>query len=163
MGLFDCGVRDPGISNLVAVLRMRGCLRIELREGRGLVDHMAAILGRLPEGLFVIEAQSSGVRCPRSRGRLAMQGPRSKARRKAIEAAGREFKVHVSRLPEVRAAMARHRSPNKDVTFPLTRRDLPSTKRQLLTGRREYMAVILPLDKRSEYKSLPILAACLDP
>ena len=55
MGLCACGVRDPCISNLVAVLRMRGCLRIELREGRGLVDHLAAILGRLPEGLFVIE------------------------------------------------------------------------------------------------------------
>jgi len=62
MGLCDCGVRDPCISNLVAVLRMRGCLRIELREGRGLVDHLAAILGRLPEGLFVIEGIASGVR-----------------------------------------------------------------------------------------------------
>src|SRR5262249_13866045 len=162
MGLCDCGVRDPGISNLVAVLRMRGCLLIELREGRGLVDHMAAILGRLPEGLFVIEAYISALDAPAieraSNARALIQ-----SRAQGDRSGGREFKVHVSRLPEVRAAMARHRSPNKDVTFPLTRRDLPSTKRQLLTGRREYMAVILPLDKRSEYKSLPILAACLDP
>jgi hypothetical protein len=48
------GHPDTGIPNLVAVLRMRGCVRIELYQGRDLVSRLAAFLGSPPDGIFVV-------------------------------------------------------------------------------------------------------------
>ena len=51
MGVCGCRVPNTDIPNLVAVGRMRRRMRLELWEGRGLVNHMASILGRFYQGI----------------------------------------------------------------------------------------------------------------
>jgi hypothetical protein len=53
MGLRGCGPSDTHIPDLVAVRPMRRCLRSQFRQGRGLVNHMAPVLGRFSWGIYV--------------------------------------------------------------------------------------------------------------
>lgn len=51
MGVCGCRVPNTDIPNLVAVGPMRRRMRLELWEGRRLVNHMASILGRFYQGI----------------------------------------------------------------------------------------------------------------
>jgi hypothetical protein len=51
MGLYGCWLSDTHIPDLVAIRLLRRYLRSELRQGRGLVHHMASILVRFHQGI----------------------------------------------------------------------------------------------------------------
>jgi hypothetical protein len=51
LGLRRYGLRNTHIPNLVAVRHMRRCLRLELCQGRGLVNHLASVLDYISQGI----------------------------------------------------------------------------------------------------------------